>query len=356
MYAFELFLRIDYLQLDRDLPNNVELGNFLKQLKPGSFNKYPEEQLKESAWTLTDKQTEKILQKIRSQPLKVKDIFKKIFQGIATSKDYVYFILNADNNGKTITGYSKELEKEVSIEVGLVKPLLKGDQVHRYVKLHTNNYVIFPYKIENEKATLYTEDEIKQQFPLGYAYLKENEEVLRARENGRFDNQYWYQFGRNQGITFEGKPKLICPDICLGGNYAFDSKGEFYDTTTLYGYIKYEQVKTSYEFLLGLLNSNLVWYYLKNTGTVLANNYFRFMPRYVNEIPVYSPTRSEDKYISGLVNQIIELKPKNQDTTTLEQQIDHLVYKLYDLSYEEVKVIDPEFPLSEKKYQNIQIA
>ncbi|MCK9290388.1 MAG: hypothetical protein WCR58_11915 [Bacteroidales bacterium] len=42
-------------------------------------------------------------------------------------------------------------------------------------------------------------------------------------------------------------------------------------------------------------------------------------------------------------------------TTALEQQIDNLVYRLYELSYEEVKVIDPDFPLSEEAYKSIKL-
>ncbi len=346
---------LNYLQLDRDLPNTVELGNYLNRLSQNDFNLYDQHSLHKKAWTLTDNHAEKILQKIKQQPLKAQNIFEKIFTGLQTSKDSVYFIMNAQSDGKTIVGYSRELDKQVTLELALVKPLLKGDQVHRYEKLSTNNYVIFPYKLENGNAILYTETEIKQLFPKGYAYLKENEESLRYRENGRFNNDTWYQFGRSQGILFEGKPKLICPDICLGGNYTFDDKGKFYSTTTLYGYIKHEKINLSYEFLIGLFNSNLVWYFLQNTGTILANNYFRFMPRYVNEVPICKPNKNQEQKIVSIVNQIISQKTKGVDTTDLEQQIDTLVYKLYNLSYEEVLVIEPEFSLSAAEYASVEV-
>lgn len=44
-----------------------------------------------------------------------------------------------------------------------------------------------------------------------------------------------------------------------------------------------------------------------------------------------------------------------EDTSALEQEIDHLVYKLYDLTYEEIKVIDPEFALSKEEYEAIKL-
>lgn len=42
----------------------------------------------------------------------------------------------------------------------------------------------------------------------------------------------------------------------------------------------------------------------------------------------------------------------NADTSLQEQEIDRLVYKLYDLTYDEVKIVDPETPITEKEYQS----
>jgi hypothetical protein len=63
--------------------------------------------------------------------------------------------------------------------------------------------------------------------------------------------------------------------------------------------------------------------------------------------------------IAGIGN-IIDLVEKIMNkkgvaTSELEKEIDRLVYKLYDLTYEEVKIIDPEFPLTEQDYQAITI-
>jgi len=333
---------LQYYQLDRDLPDNNALMQFLHQLQSEHFNTYKPNELLVDGWTLTDKRTEKILQKIRQQPLKVKDVFEKFFTGLQTSLDSVYFIMNCTDNGQVVKGYSKALDREVEIERAFVKPLLKGDQVHRYETLKTNNYVIFPYKLSNGRAVLYTEKEIKTLFPKGYAYLKENETALRERENGRLLNdEYWFRYIYPKNLTLFDKPKLICPDICLGGNYAFDVNGEFYDTTTLYGYIKSDKVDLQYEYLLAILNSNLVWFFLKNTGTVLANGYFRFMPRYVNEVPIAQPdSKQTESRIVGLVKEIIEKKASGEDTAALEREIDELVYRLYGLTAEEIAVVE----------------
>jgi adenine-specific DNA-methyltransferase len=46
---------------------------------------------------------------------------------------------------------------------------------------------------------------------------------------------------------------------------------------------------------------------------------------------------------------------RHADTSELEKAIDNLVYKLYELTYQEVKAIDPQFKLTESEYEAIKI-
>ena len=60
--------------------------------------------------------------------------------------------------------------------------------------------------------------------------------------------------------------------------------------------------------------------------------------------------------IINLVDEIIQKKKSNRESTELEKEIDVLVYKLYELTYEEVKIIDKDFWLSEEEYNAIKIS
>jgi len=315
---------LKYVELDKDLYTNKDLEQYLFNLKDENFTPIPNTNLTSDSWILTNKQTYQILEKIDKQPLKARDIFEKIFQGLATSKDSVYFLKNCQYKDDLVIAFSDELQKEITIETGLVKPLLKGDDVHRYEKLSTNKVVVFPYKIilenDKEKAILYTENEIQENFPNGYQYLKECEKTLRKREKGRFNIEgEWFQFGRKQGILTAHKEKLIQPDISLGGNFAYDSNGEFYQTTTLYGYKKYDSIKESYKFYMALLNSKLLWWYLTQTGTTLANGYFRFKPDYINPFPIPKVNNLNDTQPFEILADYIMY------TKTLDKKIDNFV-------------------------------
>lgn len=72
-------------------------------------------------------------------------------------------------------------------------------------------------------------------------------------------------------------------------------------------------------------------------------------------IPLIKPSEKVTKNIEKIVTNILIRLSENKDTTALEQQIDNLVYKLYELSYDEVKVIDPEIGLTKKEYEAIKL-
>jgi hypothetical protein len=285
-----------------------------------------------------------ILDKLNKQPRRMSDIFDKIFQGIATSKDDVYFLYDCTTDGEYINGYSKQIAEIVKIERGLVKPLLKGEDVHRYETIKTNRFVIFPYRLSNNKAELYTENELSEQFPLGYVYLKRCEDVLRGREKGRFNlDGQWFQFGRKQGLMAKTE-KLIAPEISKGGNFSYDKNGDFYSTTTIYGYIKKANVQENYKCFMAILNSKLFWWFLVNTGTTLANGYFRFKPNYINPFPMPFISDNIELSLIELVDKMLKIKQLSQsiDYSFLERDIDKIVYDLYNLTDEEISVINAQ--------------
>lgn len=358
-----------YYELNRNLETNQELGEYLKSLNSNNAAKISSEKLNKDAWVLTAGQTTEILHKLEQHPRRISDIFDKIFQGLATSKDDVYFLYDCIEENGFVIGKSKYLDHKITIERGLVKPLLKGEDVHRYDNISTDRFVIFPYKLKNGKANLYFETEISTLYPQGYAYLKECEDVLRGREKGRFNiDGEWFQFGRKQGILSAETEKLVAPDISLGGNFAYDIKGEFYQTTTIYGYIKKSHVKDSYKFLIALLNSRLCWWFLINTGTTLANGYFRFKPDYIKPFPVPTEITSDiDFIISNLVDMLVYLyEDKNPDILDhtankrirvhIEDILNMIIYELYFGAHMKEKEIDVIADLKGYKFDNTDLS
>ena len=341
---------LEYYELDRNLESNIELKSYLENLSKDTSSIVNTDKLNKDTWVLASSEVSKLLNKLNEQPLRLEDVFEKIFQGIATSKDDVYFLYDCTETQSTITGESRQLNKRVTIEKGLVKPLLKGEDVHRYDNLSSNRYVIFPYKLENGTANLYAEEELKLLFPNGYAYLKECETLLRGREKGRLKNDiYWYRYIYPKNLTLFQSPKLVAPEISFGGNYAFDVSGQFYSTTKIYGYIlKSSMIQYGYNFFLGLLNSSLFWFFIQNTGYVLRGGYFTFKTNYVSPFPIPKFADIDSTLllkIDNNVESIMELNAMKGNDTQIKlliKEIDSVIYKIYNLSSNEIQLVDSQ--------------
>ena len=76
-----------------------------------------------------------------------------------------------------------------------------------------------------------------------------------------------------------------------------------------------------------------------------------------DRIPIRIPGLKINGKFVLIASEILSEKKNNRktDTTLLERQIDELVYKLYDLTYEEVKVVDPGFWLSREDYGKVRL-
>ena len=130
----------------------------------------------------------------------------------------------------------------------------------------------------------------------------------------------------------------MAPEISIKGNFSLDNNGRFYSTTKVYGYVKMNNCPLSYEFLLGLLNSSLFWFFIKNTGYVLRGGYFTFKTNYVLPFPIpdiNSIDIAHIRKIEKIVNDIHSIK-RNQgncaDVSTELEQIDEIVLKIYGIN------------------------
>ena len=331
--------KLQYVELDNNITTTEGFSRFLNSLQLSDYAQI--EYNTDAPWTLANKEVNAILEKLRKCPYTLGDVFESIFQGIATSKDDVYFLYECKElDNLLIEGYSKYLRKKITIEKGLVKPLLKGEDVHRYMPLDSDRYVIFPYKFVNKKALLYTEKEICDFFPAGHEYLKACESELRAREKGRLEKDaFWYRYIYPKNLTLFDQIKIVAPEISLGGNFTIDLKGQYYSTTTVYGYVKRDSFPGSYYTWMAILNSKLCWWFLNQTGTVLANGYYRYKPAYLKPFPIPVIPKEYDLLLNQYAKDLITGND-TKDKDSIAGEIDRLVYVLYGLSNEEIRIVE----------------
>ena len=101
----------------------------------------------------------------------------------------------------------------------------------------------------------------------------------------------------------------------------------------------------SIELMTGILNSRLVSFFLQECfGSLAMDGGINFSPSNVSEIPIPDVSKSRGKCddIVEIVNQIISTKSTDiaSDTSELENEIDQIVYLLYDLTPEEIAIVE----------------
>jgi len=114
---------------------------------------------------------------------------------------------------------------------------------------------------------------------------------------------------------------------------ALDLDGEYFPLNN-FSFVISEN-GNSLKVLLGILNSKLMnWYFLNSFVD------YNIKPKYIEQLPL--PKHINSSNIENLVSEIISLKAKDKeiDTTDLEKQIDQLIYKLYELTEEEIKIVE----------------
>ena len=110
------------------------------------------------------------------------------------------------------------------------------------------------------------------------------------------------------------------------------------------GYVAKPKDKTDLLFYLALMNSRLIFWYFQNINNEFDNLFPKIKIGEINEIPIHKGSEKYNKMIAEIVDQILTLKSQDPsaDTTSLEAEIDRMVYDLYGLTEEERKIVEGE--------------
>lgn len=306
-----------------------------KELKNIKFNTYKYEKLKER-WEFSNNEESTVLEKIESQEFKVKDVFKGVYQGVITVGDDI-FILNGNIKNELFYGYSKALERDVCIEKEIMKPLLKGENIRRYLDSKSDIYIFYPHYInEKNKTKPIEEDVLAEKYPLAYSYINNFKDYLTDKKiKYKTNPKYWYSLHRARDMNIFQQFKIITPQLQNYPHFTIDNNN-FYPDAGGYSLILSDSSEFEYKFYLALLNSKLMWYFIQNTSTPFNNGYYYFKTKYLEPFglpKITNPKLKED--IVKQVEQIYELKKRlnycqnvklENEIEMVEKKIDYLVY------------------------------
>jgi TaqI-like C-terminal specificity domain/Eco57I restriction-modification methylase len=237
-------------------------------------------ELSAKPWALASGLADGILQRLSTLPtLGAK---ANIFKGTGTSADDV-FILETHSGAL----YSRSLGQEVDIERSLLFPCITGRDVNPY-DISTDKYLIFPYQQKPNEARILSPDSLAKSYPKTWAYLRQpqNRELLAKRDNDAFRARTdWYAYARPQNMHRLGDVKVVCPDIAGRAEFALDLQGR-YMVDTVYAIVPIPGLGLSLHSLLAVLNSSIMTFFLKQTGTNLRGGYFRMKTAYLEPFPI----------------------------------------------------------------------
>jgi hypothetical protein len=132
------------------------------------------------------------------------------------------------------------------------------------------------------------------------------------------------------------KPKIVWGEISDKPKFAFEDSGYYAEATTFL--MTGERLK----FLLAILNSKVSEWYFNLIGTTTGMGTNRWKKYKIELLPVKEPSDHHADEIEKLVDHILSTKKQNPtaDTSEWESKIDQLIYMLYELTKEEIKIIE----------------
>jgi hypothetical protein len=300
----------------------------------------------------------KVFEKVMDSAVKLGDI-AHIFVGLQTSADTVYLFkdirVSADLH---TTVHSKELGRDFEIETDLLKPVVRSGSIDRY-RADATAAVLFPYELCTGKMALIPRSTMERTYPLAWAYFTANKRLLESREHGKFGGDGWYQLYPKNLDLWE-QPKVLVPYMITRLSAYYDTDGLYFVNVTTGGFgVTIDERHGDPRYFTGLLNSRLLDWVMKRVSTNFHNGYLAANKQFLVQLPI-SPYNSNDPAdrarhdgMVALVERMLDLHRQlpaaqtPQAKTMLKRQIeatdreiDRLVYELYDLSEDEIRILE----------------
>lgn len=274
------------------------------------------------SWGIASDVEYKLKTKIKTKGISLKDWDINIFRGVLTGKDEAFFIS---------TETKEQLCAEDPKSAEIIKPLLRGRDIKRYqtdwaglwlINSHNNP----PINIENYPA-------VKNHLDKFYPQLEKRQDRGATPYNLR-NCAYLAEFEKEKIAYAETMRVHRTEGSDRFPRFGFDNSHFFCNKTC------FIMVGSSLKYVLSILNSSLGKYLCDEYISKLDNGGFMMKKIHIEQIPILRLPISEQQPFIDIVDKVLLAKEQQQDTTELEKQIDEMVYKLYELTLEEIAIIE----------------
>lgn len=301
------------------------------------FAEFSQNSLSKESFTFSDENTSALKAKIEriGTPLKEWQGLN-IYRGILTGYNEA-FIITTEKRNEILANCKDEAEKERTAK--LIRKMLRGRDIKRYSYEWAGLWVIgtFPsLKIDIE------------QYPALKQYLSQFlPRIEQSGEKGcrKKTSNKWFETQDNIAYYEEfEKEKIVYPNMNKEFIAFFDN--EFFVLNQKCFILSHQSNnKKELLYLTALLNSNVNFYYFKQIGAKLGASGYEMSKIFVEKLPIPKINSKNQKIADELINladEILKAKKQNKNASTqeLENKINSIVYKLYNLTEEEIKIIE----------------
>ena len=299
---------------------------------------FKREELHKEAWLFNDNLSVDIVQKIVQKGRLIADIPDiKIRRGITTGFDEAFLISDAVKDN--FIAQEPQLGE-------IIKPLLRGKDITKYlIKPQGLSLLFVPWHFPLHTdssingSSLEAEQLLKTDYPILFQHLNHFKKQLSERNKAETGVRYeWYALQRTANTYYEDfdKEKITWGLITGTWGFALDTDKYFLTSASFF----LTSTTISLKFLIALLNSKLYQYYFIKVGEYTAGGAYVLKKTSVEKFVIPSLEEEQQQPFIQLVEKILLAKANNLATQKFETEIDHLIYKLYDLTPEEIKIVE----------------
>ncbi len=291
-----------------------------------------------------------ILDKIKSN----NDILGNICnvnQGIVTGADCItekhiqkYNLLQSKGTGVFVLNNIEV--KNSFLENNFIKPMFKNSSINRY----------YTKQITQENLIYFSKKEPENNLKNIITYLLPYKKLLSTRREAQNGSIRWFDLWWSRNPQIFKSPKIVAPQRSKTNTFGYN-ECEWYAASDVF-FITEPKPEYQLKYILALLNSYLYYIWLYNRGKRKGET-LELIAKPLSEIPIKKVDENlQNKFVSVVdkilaitqTDDYLENQEKQNAVKEYEKQIDVMVYKLYDLTYEEVLTIDKEFSMSEQEY------
>ncbi len=203
------------------------------------------------------------------------------FQGIKTGCNEVFVVVPDQPARGEITRITNRFGERFEIETELLRPVVFGSDIQRYMPLDPNRLLLYPYR----GGQLLTERELKQKYPRIFAYLDNYKTLLSQRRSisespGR---RAWYELIRERSTVWLEAPKLVMRDLATVTSFAPDLDGGVF---LIGGTAIVPNDVDDLLPLLAFLNCRIANWYLKSVTPSFRSAFQKFEPQHLEQLSV----------------------------------------------------------------------